>query len=369
MGRVPKRRSGQRQLERFTLLMFILVSLSFMFHADGFSQLTGKPIPCIHGNEAENFLSGIPQNSLIIEPYHGLGNRLRAYGSAAALARKTGRVLYVIWIPDIHVNATMQDLFDTTSITVVDYPVAPALSCVFSEFLLYDYHSKGGKDEVLQDSTSLPIYVRSAYVLQSATSVSEADISFELLLLTPSIEVIEQVQILEQTIPQLKADFLGVHVRMNTDITKDVPGIANLGIHSPAGAAHMGPVKSERGRCHYKYFISHMEKALELNPNASFFVASDSSCAILKLFTAFPGKVYSTDLRKLAACEGINSRSKICLQVSLSEFLVLGSRVSYLILSEWSSASELILRLGAHKVPHESGCTPKRHPRSFIFFG
>ena len=346
--------------KRFTFIFVVLiVNIAMNTRAGVFIELADEPILSPEDHRAESFLLQIPGEVIMIEPYHGLGNRLRAYGSAAALARKTGKSLVVIWLPDPHVNATMQDLFDTTNITVVDYPLAPFLYRVIPEILSYDYNSKGRKDEILRDSASLPIYVRSAYVLQSETPVSEADISEELLLLTPSHEVLEQVQILEARIAELQNDLIGVHVRMNTDITKDVPGIQNIETYSPASAAHMGPVISERGRCHYKAFIPHMEKVLEKNPRASFLVASDSSCAILSLISKFPGKVFSTDLHKLAMCEGRASRGKTCLQMSLSEFWVLGSRVSYLILSDWSSASELILRLGAYKVPYEIGCTPK----------
>ena len=85
---------------------------------------------------------------------------------------------------------------------------------------MYDYNSKRRKDEIIRDSLSLPIYVRSAYVLQSETPVSEADISEELLLLTPSHEVVEQVHILEAKIAKLQTDLIGVHVRMNILISK-----------------------------------------------------------------------------------------------------------------------------------------------------
>jgi hypothetical protein len=350
----------RRRIKRSTLIIVVLVVNACLYISAGvFNKLPGKALYSPEDHRAEKFLLQVPRNFIMIEPYHGLGNRLRAYGSAAALARKTGKTLIVIWIADPHVNATMQDLFDTTNITVVDYPVAPAVSRVFPETLYYDYNTDGRKDEILRDSASLPIYVRSAYVLQSETSVSEADISKELLSLTLSREVLEHVQILEAKMVK-RADLIGVHIRMNTDITKDVPGIQNIKKNSPASAAHMGAVKSERGRCHYNGFIPHMEKVLEKNPLASFFVASDSSCAISSMISKFPDTVISTDLHKLAMCEGSISRGKNCLQISLSEFWVLGRSVSYLVLSEWSSASELILRLGAHKIPHESGCVPKQ---------
>ena len=47
-------------------------------------------------------LGTLPPNVLFVEPYHGLGNRLRAYASAAALAKMSGRALVVVWIPDVH---------------------------------------------------------------------------------------------------------------------------------------------------------------------------------------------------------------------------------------------------------------------------
>jgi len=321
-------------------------------------------IPTLTGQqdlEAKSFLSTLPRNVIMIEPYHGLGNRLRAYASAAALARKTGKALVVVWIPDPHVNATMRDLFDTTNITIVDYSITRAVSLVFPDLLTYDYNSKGRKDEVLRDSFAVPIYVRSAYVLQSETFVSENEISEELRMLNPSQQVVEHVHNLEAKIATLQGDLIGVHIRMNSDITRDVPGIQDIDKHNPASAAHMGPVISERGRCHYKAFIPHMEKSLEINPNASFLIASDSSCAIVSLHSKFTGKIVSTDMNKLALCEGSITRGKACLQICLAEFLVLGSNVSSLILSEWSSASELILRFNAHEVPHKIGCSPKTH--------
>ena len=58
---------------------------------------------------------------------HGLGNRLRAYASAAALAKKSGRHLIIVWIPDMHVDSHFCDLFDMDMHTDFDQPVLPAL--------------------------------------------------------------------------------------------------------------------------------------------------------------------------------------------------------------------------------------------------
>lgn len=49
---------------------------------------------------------------LIVHLQHGLGNRLRAGGSAIALAKESGRMLRIIWPLDRHVSASFEDLFE-----------------------------------------------------------------------------------------------------------------------------------------------------------------------------------------------------------------------------------------------------------------
>lgn len=48
---------------------------------------------------------------LVLRVMHGLGNRLRAYASAVALAGALGRRLALVWELDIHCSAHMHDLF------------------------------------------------------------------------------------------------------------------------------------------------------------------------------------------------------------------------------------------------------------------
>merc|ERR1712196_307941 len=49
----------------------------------------------------------------IVEVYHGMGNRLRALASAAAIARLHKFSLVVVWRPDIHANVLIEDLFSS----------------------------------------------------------------------------------------------------------------------------------------------------------------------------------------------------------------------------------------------------------------
>jgi len=309
----------------------------------------------------------LPSRVLIVEPFHGLGNRLRAYASAAALAKLSSRTLVTVWIPDAHVNAPMSTLFDTTGFTVFDFQISHLLRKVWKDVKYYDYNAKGMKDRVIEDTSLSVLYIRSAYILQSQTRVTELDISCELNRLVPSLEVQQLTDKLKMRLAP-RADLVGVHIRMITDITRDVPGIERLQTNDPASSAHMGHVDLERSRCHYAAFVPHIEEAIQKNPRVNFLVASDSPQAIHALRARFSTRIISSDLDEQGNCEGEARRGSSCLQISLAEFLVLSKETSALILSDWSSASELIARYNFHKTPKKIGCFDRkvsRFPFSF----
>ena len=52
---------------------------------------------------------------LVVEPFGGLGNRMRAVASAYVLASQAGRPLDVIWIKKSNLNAAFGDLFEPAS--------------------------------------------------------------------------------------------------------------------------------------------------------------------------------------------------------------------------------------------------------------
>jgi hypothetical protein len=309
-------------------------------------------------SEANHLVTQLPQDALIIEPFHGLGNRLRAYGSAAALARKTNRSLIVVWISDVHVNASMTELFQTRRLTIIDMPIHGLVSKIHKDCKMYDYNSPGGKDEVIKDFTASPIYVRSAYVLQSHTRVTEAEIAHELRVLVPVRAVQRRIDDLKLRLPS-KRNLVGVHIRMVTDITVDVPGIERVPEWHPASAAHMGQVLKERSRCHYANFVPHIDQAIERKSDSALFVASDSPNALSALRLHYGKRIITSDPEELDGCQHKLKRQSVCLQLCLAEFLFLSTETSSLILSGWSSASELILRLGGQEVPHKSGCVSK----------
>jgi len=307
-------------------------------------------------SQQDQLLGTLPSNVLVVEPYHGLGNRLRAYASAAALAKKSGRALAVVWIPDMHLWAKFTDLFQTPEgVKVFEHGILPSVERLQGNILYYDYNSRGGKDKVLRDRSHRAIYVRSAYVLQSETKVSEEDIILELKSLKPTPSVQRRVS---QAISGLEGtkEIIGVHIRMQTNIELDVPGISQLPAKHAAGIESMGPLQQKRSLCHYTNFVPKLESVK--GENVSFLVASDSPEATHALRGIFGVQILTVrDSRD--SCLARSIRSSDCAQAALAEFIVLSRVSSSLILSDWSSASELIRRLSA-PTPHTNGCSVGR---------
>ena len=362
-----KRRNSKSRLDGrecalvFAVYMTVSVILMSRRTTDYPSRLEEKDFDHVTDSEAIEFLQQLHRNVIFIEPFHGLGNRLRAYACAAAVAKLSNRRLIVVWIPDAHLNTSFSALFDTTNLTVIDYPVSHLVSKVWPDIKHYDYNVKGGKDKVLEDTGDAPIYVRSAYVLQSRTRVGESHISEQINSLVPSEDVKKITTQLRVRLGNADAENLvGIHIRMVADIEKDVPGIELITNDHPASASHMGPVIRERGKCHYKAFLPHIEEFIRRNPGVQFFVASDSVQAIRALRTRYRDRIISNDVESLERCESHLRRTRSCLQLSLAEFLVVGKESSFLILSAWSSASELIVRFGRNRVPHKYGCSNER---------
>jgi hypothetical protein len=162
--RFTRRRSGTNNLKRLLLAFFCLAGCEAVFFCllATSSNRTAVRVGIESDSKALDFLRRLPRNVLFVEPFHGLGNRLRAYACAAALAKLSFRHLVVVWIQDPHVNASMSALFDTNNLTVIDFPVSHLLSQVWVDVKMYDYNTKRRKDEIVQDESLVPIYIRSA---------------------------------------------------------------------------------------------------------------------------------------------------------------------------------------------------------------
>ena len=142
---------------------------------------------------------------------------------------------------------------------------------------------------------------------------------------------------------------------MMSNLKKDVPGIEALPDNHDAGTKAMGPVTMKRRRCHYSSFFDILDEEFMRNNKAQVLVSSDSEEATTALRLRYGSRVEAfTHIDK--RCDGAARRSVECLRSTLAAFIVLSRVSSSLVLSDWSSASELIRRLASRAVPHLNGC-------------
>ena len=346
---------SRRRISPLILLLVLICSNFFIvwtwLHTFGDRQSSRDAVVA---HESQSLGTNTSQ-LLYVEPVHGLGNRLRAYASAAALARKTNRSLVVVWIPDVHVNARFSDLFDTSSMSVYEYPVLQDLKRTSIDLLAYDYMLPRKKDELILDLVEAPIYIRTAYVIQSQTRVYESDIASEIRLLKPADIVYDQVNTAYRKLPD-QQNVVGVHIRMLSSVEVDVPGISGVSPHDISSTSHMGPVKQQRDKCHVSAFIPVMHAHSKKHPDVNFLVTSDTPEVVPTLRKVFGSKIISFEGTGSNLCYGQLRRGRECLQSSLAQFILLARASSTLILSDWSSASELIRRLAPEGTYFESGC-------------
>ena len=288
-----------------------------------------------------------------VEPQYGAGNRLRAYASAAVLAREMGRSLVVVWEQDMHAQYRLSQLFTNVQGILVEdgSNVIQKLQSSKSGVTVYDYMKPSEKGAIIYN-TKKHIYVRSAFVINGATAVNKN-------LLDAEIQQLHPVGLIEHLLNEKVRHFgskplIGAHIRTLSDLRKDIPGFKELA--NITGTA-LGKTMEYRQKCHVEYFIPHLRNALRNDPSAVIFVTSDSFESIIKLVHEFgENKVfYSAEVynAKCLSPDSIKKRHALCTQLAMVDFIFL-SRAKLLFTSRWSSASELIVRFGSRT--HQSGC-------------
>lgn len=295
---------------------------------------------------------------LVVEVMHGMCNRIRAYTSAAVIARKSHRRLVLVWKPDVHISARFSDLFALSSSNVVfaEEDVLAYIQSFRQSTEHYDYMNSTEKGAVIVTKTVKHIYVRSSFELRSDTQYSDIELrsAYRELSRHISSSVREHLSALMQRKIQ-GTSMIGAHVRMLVDLKVDIPGIAKLKKSSVNGLGPMYEAETYRRRCHVRYFVPHIRNELDKFPRSIIFIASDSQEAIDVVNDSFArvSTVIHTDTSKLLRCRGVDRRGPFCSQLALSEFLFLATS-DVLLTSTWSSATDLLLRL--HDGRQGTGC-------------
>ena len=292
----------------------------------------------------------------VIETRAGLGNRLRALSTAAALAKHTRRELLLVWISDPHAQCRFDELFETVGMYVSSTDVRPLFSRADSS-IFYDYDTKPGV--MINGAVDKHIYVRSGRVLNSTdfdfedvTHFLQHDLRLKNLPLELAMRYSQmQTEIADTTYA------VGVHIRMKANLSQDIPNIETLPNTDTSAMYNMLSSVEHRRGCHVNHFVTRMQAMLRENPKYVFFVSVDSSEArtVLKK-AAFSNRVrFVMDLDIELRCQNEHFRQLFCLQVAMVEFKLL-AQTSKLLLSEWSSASELVRMLAGSGTETFCGC-------------
>lgn len=90
-----------------------------------------------------NYIKSIKKRYLIIQPIHGLGNKLRTISSAYSICKINNFHLIVNWIEDIHCNCKFNELFNNTEFTFI-YEKLSIHNLTNMNINFYDYMSISG---------------------------------------------------------------------------------------------------------------------------------------------------------------------------------------------------------------------------------
>ena len=266
---------------------------------------------------------------LYVDAQHGLGNRLRAYGSGAAIARATGRELILVWVPDHHCECRFGDLFDAPSVTVVEsvdeIPVANLRRYTYMEL-----EPGACKDQPIDLDTPQDVLIRSAYVLNHPASSWDSE-NDELRSLKPTRKVAELVESVN-----LK-DCIGAHVRMEAG--KDLDKNSYDASVNWSQESH-DQIHFWRSKSHYSAFLRRIDELFAEHPARRLFLATDLPDNY-ELFRHHYGERMCYLPRQLF------DRSREQIVYALADAILL-SRCEMLLGSTWSSFSELAMRLSTN---------------------
>lgn len=269
------------------------------------------------------------EGRLIIEPGHGLGNRMRAIGSAAAIARATGRELIVNWRPDDHCEARLEDLFEADcAVTETDCmeDARARGDLVLDNMETGDGAAKGALFALVPGRDA---YLRSAYVITHPASHWVAENAALRAVLRPRADI-------RALAPAGPFD-IALHVRM------EAAGGSFDASHNWSAEGHEA-ILHWRGQSHYARFMTRLDALLARWEGAAsprLFLAADQDGARQALASRYG------DSLAMRAHDGPDpgcDRSAGALRAALAEMLAL-SESRHLLASHWSSFGEVALRL------------------------
>lgn len=270
----------------------------------------------------------LPKAKVFIDVQHGLGNRLRAYASAACIAKAMDKELILVWQPDHHCQARIQDLFDYQGAVEENSFVDDAHSTCEKVYNYMPSEKPGGKDQEIDLSLQGSIYLRSAFVLNSKAS----ELAKENQILQ-SLEPIPFIQGLVAAVRHPNA--VSAHVRMAGGKNYEHLPYERVENWTPKDHELIAHWREKSKPSRFEAYLDHLIARGEAD---TIFLAAD----LVDTYEIFKRK-YGHRIAYLP--RQVNDRSVQQLQYALADAILL-SKASIFLGSSWSSFSELAIRLG-----------------------
>jgi hypothetical protein len=268
-----------------------------------------------------------PRNKVFIDAQHGLGNRLRAIGSAAAIAEATDRELVIVWEPDDHCDCRFEDLFDYDG-AVMDarfVDEAESLGCDVFNYMTAEPDAQKNAPIILNDGRG--VYARAAFVLNSEHSHWTAENAF--------IQSLTPVEMIRDLVAAVRnPNDVTAHVRMEGGKQFE---------HLPYESAENWTQEDHdliaewRAKSHFDHFMKRLDQLTVEGRAERIFVAADRP----ETYDAFTAR-YGPRVAFLPRTA--YDRSAEQLRYAMADAILL-SRAPLMLGSTWSSFSELAMRL------------------------
>ena len=277
----------------------------------------------------------IPKPKFYIDAQHGLGNRLRAIGSAASIAEATDRELVIIWEPDHHCDCRFEDLFDYEGALIETGFIHEATSrgCDVYNYMTAEPNARKNAPLILDRSRE--IYARAAFVLNSEFSDWSADNVF--------IRSLVPVDAISDLVASTRApNDVTAHIRMEGGKKYE-----HLPYESPKNWTKKDHdlIAEWRAKSHFERFMKRLDQLITEGRAGQIFLAADRP----ETYDAFTERYGS---RVAFLPRTTYDRSTEQLQYAVADALLL-SRAPLMLGSTWSSFSELALRLAADGIQVE----------------
>lgn len=304
----------------------LLAEVAHIRQQNGYEILDFEQCKCIEKDQCSVIYEKCQKKYVYVDAQHGLGNRLRAIGSAAAIAEKSGRELIIVWEPDHHCECRFLDLFDYSGLVIE----ASFIDNAQQNMDVYNYmeiESGASKDKEIVIHEDKDLYLRAAYTFNSPLSDWESENKF-IKQLTPIAEIEEMVKGFDLT------NAIAAHVRMEAGAGLDHNTYDSVENWTQEGHDEL---HFWREKSHYAHFIKRIDQLFAEQPNFKLFLATDLP-ENYKVFEDYYGDRLSYLKRD------VYDRSKEQIKYALADAILL-SKSQKLLGSTWSSYSELAMRM------------------------